>query len=138
MATKALKALKELLAKLRPVARPGSEGESVACRHLEGRGYRVLCRNYRCRSGEIDIVARASDETTVFVEVKDRRGASHGEGFEAVTFGKRRRLVRAARIFAAAHGLTEGRLRFDVVSISWRGSEPAIRHDLGAFDSEGA
>jgi putative endonuclease len=132
----ATKGLNGLLAKLRPEARPGSEGESVACRYLEGRGYRVLCRNYRCRSGEIDIVARDSVETTVFVEVKDRRVASHGEGFEAVTFGKRRRLVRAARIFAAAHGLTEGRLRFDVVSISWRDSKPEVRHDLGAFDSE--
>jgi putative endonuclease len=132
------KALIGILAKLRPETRPGSEGESVACRYLEGRGYRVLCRNYRCRSGEIDIVARDAFETTVFVEVKDRRVASHGEGYEAVTFGKRRRVVRAARIFAAAHGLSERPLRFDVVSISWRGGEPEIRHDPGAFDSEGA
>jgi Holliday junction resolvase-like predicted endonuclease len=64
--------------------------------------------------------------------------ASHGEGYEAVTFGKRRRVVRAARLFAAAHGLSESRLRFDVVSISWPGGRPEIRHDPGAFDSEGA
>jgi putative endonuclease len=134
----ATKALNGLLAMLRREVPPGSEGEGVACRYLERRGYRVLCRNYRCRSGEIDIVARDPDETTVFVEVKDRRVLSHGEGFEAVTFGKRRRVVRAARLFAAAHGLSEGSLRFDVVSITWRGSEPEIRHDPGAFDSEGA
>jgi putative endonuclease len=132
------KALSDLLAKLRPEERPGAEGESVACQYLEGRGFQVLCRNYRCRSGEIDIVARDPDATTVFVEVKDRRVVSHGEGFEAVTFGKRRRVVRAARLFAATHGLSEGRLRFDVVSITWPGGRPEIRHDQGAFDSEGA
>jgi putative endonuclease len=132
------KTLSGLLAKLRPEARPGAEGETVACQYLERGGFAVLSRNYRCRSGEIDIVARDTDGTIVFVEVKDRHVVSHGEGFEAVTFGKRRRVVRAARVFAAAHGLSEGRLRFDVVSISWRDGRPEIRHDRGAFDSEGA
>ena len=132
------KALNRLLARLRSATAPGSEGESIACRYLEGRGFLVLCRNYRCRSGEIDIVARDADHTTVFVEVKDRRVVSHGEGYEAVTFGKRRRVVRAARLYAAAHGLSEGHLRFDVVSISWVFGRPQVRHDQGAFDSEGA
>jgi putative endonuclease len=132
------KALSGLLARLRPETLSGAEGEGIACRYLEGRGFAVVCRNYRCRSGEIDIVARDASNTTVFVEVKDRRGGSHGEGYEAVTFGKRRRVVRAARLYAAAHGLSESRLRFDVVSISWRSGEPEIRHDQGAFDSEGA
>jgi putative endonuclease len=131
------KALSGLLAKLRAEA-PGANGETLACRYLEERGFAVLCRNYRCRSGEIDIVARDSSDTTVFVEVKDRRVVSHGQGFEAVTFGKRRRVVRAARLYAASHGLSESRLRFDVVSISWRGEVPEIRHDQNAFDSEGA
>jgi Holliday junction resolvase-like predicted endonuclease len=63
---------------------------------------------------------------------------SHGEGYEAVTFGKRRRVVRAARLYAATHGLSERPLRFDVVSISWHDAKPEIRHDPGAFDSEGA
>jgi putative endonuclease len=97
----------------------------------------VLCRNYRCRSGEVDIVAREGEGTTVFVEVKERHTESHGEGHEAVTFGKRRRVVRAARLYAAAHGLGEGPLRFDVVSITWTSGRPEIRHDRGAFDSEG-
>jgi putative endonuclease len=132
------KGLNGLLAKLRSPSLSGAEGEGVACRYLEERGFEVLCRNYRCRSGEIDIVARDADQVTVFVEVKDRRVVSHGEGYEAVTFGKRRRVVRAARLYAAAHGLSEGRLRFDVVSISWRDGRPEIRHDPGAFDSEGA
>jgi putative endonuclease len=65
----------------------GRPGEDLACAHLQGKGLRILARNFRCRSGEVDIVAQDGD-VTVFVEVKERRGRSHGEGFEAVTFGK--------------------------------------------------
>jgi putative endonuclease len=131
----ASKALNGILDRWR--SRPGHRGESLACVYLEGRGLVVLCRNYRCRSGEIDIVAREGEETIVFVEVKERRTGSHGEGHEAVTFGKRRRVVRAARLYAAAHGLSERPLRFDVVSIAWSEGRPEIRHDRGAFDVDG-
>jgi len=85
---------------------------------------------------EVDVVARQG-ATTVFVEVKERHGASHGEGHEGVTFGKRRRLTRAARLYAAARGLMESPLRFDVVSIDWREGRPHIRHDVDAFTAEG-
>jgi putative endonuclease len=111
----------------------GRPGEDLACRHLAQSGFAILHRNYRCRSGEVDVVAREG-ETTVFVEVKERHGASHGQGFESVTFGKRRRLIRAARLFAAAHGLDERPLRFDVISIDWDEQGPRVRHDRGAFD----
>lgn len=96
----------------------------------------MLERNFRCRSGEIDIVARDGD-VTVFVEVKDRTSAAHGAGYEAVTFGKRRRLVRAARLYAASRGISERPLRFDVISIDREGPEPRVRHDRGAFDADG-
>lgn len=120
----------------RAPARPGEEGESAACRYLEAHGFAVLARNFRCRSGEVDVVAREGD-TTVFVEVKERKGDSHGQGHEAVTFGKRRRIVRAARLYAAARGLSDTPLRFDVVSIDWVDGRPRIRHDAGAFDAGG-
>lgn len=130
-------ALRELLGRLRSRLRPGESGEAAACRHLEGKGFVVLDRNVRCRSGEVDIVAREGD-TTVFVEVKQRHGASHGGGYEAVGFGKRRRIIRAARLYAARHGLFEAQIRFDVVSIdSVDGERPRIRHDRGAFDADG-
>jgi putative endonuclease len=116
--------------------RPGEAGESLACRYLQARGFAVVARNFRCRSGEVDVVARQGD-TTVFVEVKERHGASHGEAHEAVTFGKRRRIVRAARLFAAARGLTETPLRFDVIAIDWVDGQPRIRHEPGAFDCAG-
>jgi putative endonuclease len=118
---------------------PGHSGESLACRHLQAKGFEIVLRNFRCRSGEVDVVAR-DGAFTVFVEVKERHGQSHGEGFEAVTFGKRRRLIRAARIYAATRGLSDTPLRFDVVSIDWMedAETPRIRHDEHAFDSDGA
>jgi len=130
-------ALKALVSRLRgPQA--GAAGEALACRHLAGKGFAILARNYRCRSGEVDVIAR-HEEATVFVEVKERHGASHGAGCDSVTFGKRRRIVRAARLYAASHGLEETPMRFDVVSIDWTdGGRPVIRHDQGAFNVDGS
>jgi putative endonuclease len=115
----------------------GRPGEDLACRYLESLGWRIVARNFRCRGGELDVVARDGD-VTVFVEVKDRAGAgSHGEGVESVTWSKRRRLVRAARLFASSRGLTETPLRFDVIAIDRAGGDPRIRHDRGAFGEAG-
>ena len=130
------KALTGLIERIRG-PRAGLEGEDLACRHLAAQGYAILARNFRCRSGEVDVVAR-DGAVTVFVEVKHRRGSGHGAGHESVTFGKRRRIVRAARIFASARGLTESPLRFDVVSIDETDGVPHLRHDRGAFDVDGA
>jgi putative endonuclease len=110
----------------------GDAGEELACRHLRGRGMKVLARNYRCRCGEIDVVADDRG-TLVFVEVKERGGDSHGSAVEAVTVGKRRRVVRAARVYAAAHGLSDAPIRFDVLAIDWGAEGPRVRHDAGAF-----
>lgn len=116
--------------------RAGAAGEDLACAHLEARGFQVLARNYRCRGGEVDIVAREGD-VTAFVEVKDRSGRTHGEGYESVNQQKRRRIVLAARRYAARAGLWDAPLRFDVVTIDRSAGGAAIRHDRGAFDESG-
>jgi putative endonuclease len=74
--------------------------------------------------------------TVVFVEVKERGGDSHGEAVEAVTAAKRRRVVRAARLYAALHGLSESPIRFDVVAIDWKPDGPRVRHYAGAFGED--
>ena len=102
------------------------------------RGYRILGTNVWAGGYEVDVIARHG-EVTVFVEVKERHGASHGAGCDSVTFGKRRRIVRAARLYAASHRLDETPLRFDVVSIDWtQAGHPVVRHDQGAFNVDGA
>ena len=110
----------------------GDCGEDRACDYLRRRGLKILARNYRCRAGEIDVVAEDRG-TVVFVEVKERRGESHGSAVEAVTAAKRRKVVRAARAYAVAHGLSDSPLRFDVVAIDWGPKGPRVRHDAGAF-----
>ena len=115
--------------------RSGQAGEDLACAHLEQRGMRVVERNFRCRGGEIDVIARDRD-TVVFVEVKERTGSSHGTAIEAVTPLKRHRLLRAARLYAAHHGLSESPLRFDVVAIDWGPDGPRVRHEEDAFGAE--
>lgn len=118
-------------------SRPGQAGEDLACEFLAASGYRIRARNFRCRAGELDVVAERAG-VTVFVEVKERHGSSHGRGYEHVTWAKRRRVLQAARLYAAQQGLLESPLRFDVVSIDWKDGRPHVRHDEGAFDGQGA
>ena len=94
---------------------PGRYGEDAAARYLEGLGWTILERNYRMRTGEIDIVAR-DGETVVFVEVKERRDAFFHSGMDAVDAAKIRHLREAADMwFAERHVQAPG--RFDVVEI---------------------
>ena len=112
----------------------GTSGEDAAVRYLESIGYRVLDRNFKTRSGEIDIVAR-DGATTVFVEVKQRESPSHGSAEEYVRPAKMRKVVGAARLYAAARGLSETPIRFDVVAIDGTAGREQLRHHKGAFDA---
>ena len=115
----------------------GKLGEDLACAELERRGYEILARRYRRWGGELDIVAR-DGETTVFVEVKARRGRDFGDGAEAVTRVKRQRLVRLAEEFLARHRLVDRPCRFDVVSIRLEAERPTIEVYRNAFDASGS
>lgn len=91
-------------------------GEEAAAAWARAKGWRILHRNYRCRLGEIDLVARDGD-TVVFVEVKARASLRFGLPAEAVDARKRARLVRVARHFLAVHGLEDAPCRFDVAEV---------------------
>lgn len=111
----------------------GAHGEDLAVRFLEAAGMRVLCRNWRCRYGEIDVVAH-DKAVTAFVEVKTRRGLGYGSGFEAVTVQKQRRLRQLAALWLTSRGGPWVPVRFDVVSVLVDGTrEPVIEHRKGAF-----
>jgi len=95
--------------------RKGTFGENYAAGYLAERGYRIVERNFRTPSGEIDIIAH--DATyIVFVEVKARRSQTYGTPREAVDWRKRKRLVEAAGLYLATHK-TEYQPRFDVIEI---------------------
>ncbi|MDP9433689.1 MAG: YraN family protein [Actinomycetota bacterium] len=112
----------------------GRYGEEVAVAHLQAAGLEVLDRNWRCREGEIDVVARAG-AVLVFVEVKTRSGSGFGEPAEAVTLTKARRLrVLACRWLAERRPPGATDLRFDVVSVlRRRGHAPQVVHLQAAF-----
>ncbi|HET6497654.1 MAG TPA: YraN family protein [Coriobacteriia bacterium] len=108
-------------------------GEDAAAAYLERIGMTVTDRNWRCRSGEVDIVA-LDDATLVFVEVKTRRSLSAGQPEEAVSPTKQRRLVRVARHYLAHAGLSDTDTRFDVIAIHVIADDRAVlRHHRGAF-----
>ena len=85
-----------------------SRARRLAADHLVREGLVVLARNYRCRGGELDLVARDADGTDRLRRGQGAPRRTHGEGFEAVTVGKRRRLLRAARHYASRHGALRG------------------------------
>ena len=94
----------------------GREGEQAAARYLEGRGFRILDRNWRCDGGEIDIVA-VERHTFVVCEVKTRSGTRYGTPLDAVGQAKRRRLRRLAALWLSAHGVRFDQVRIDVLGL---------------------
>ncbi|MCR5641641.1 MAG: YraN family protein [Lachnospiraceae bacterium] len=95
----------------------GGAYESRAAEFLQSRGYRILERNFRCRIGEVDIIARDGNYL-VFVEVKYRKSASRGMPVEAVGFAKQKKISSVAGYYLMTHGLYENTaVRFDVVAI---------------------
>ena len=108
----------------------GARGEALAASYLEARDYTVLERNYRCRSGEIDLIARRGSRLA-FVEVKTRKNTLRGEPREFVTAAKQCRLHKAALHYLMCHPEAENLLlRFDVAEIIGN----AIRYTEDAFE----
>ena len=114
--------------------RLGKSGESTAAWFLQGQGYRILARNYRNRTGEIDIIAREGN-TLVFVEVKTRRSHRFGPPKTAVTAGKQYRMTRTALGYMKETGRMNTRARFDVVTIDASTQPPEIEVIKNAFDA---
>ena len=93
----------------------GQFGEERAARYLRQKGYRILARNYRCRMGEIDIIACRGDYVA-FVEVKLRKDDSFAAAREFVTRAKQQRILRTAGLWLSQHE-TELQPRFDVIEV---------------------
>lgn len=95
----------------------GTDGEKLAAAHLERQGVFILERNYRCRSGEIDLIGR-DGEYLVFFEVKYRRDARMGHPEEAVGTAKQRQICRVADYYRLVQGLPlQTAVRYDVVAV---------------------
>lgn len=112
----------------------GKKGEDEAVRFLEALGYRLLERNYRCRFGEVDLIAKDGHEI-VFVEVKTRCTDLYGSPKQSVDGRKQRRVCLASQDYLVRTGLTECLARFDVLSIVAGKDGFAVEHVKNAFET---
>ncbi|ANI39287.1 YraN family protein [Mycolicibacterium vaccae] len=106
----------------------GAWGEQVAVDYLQGQGLRVLARNWRCRYGELDVIA-ADGREVVFVEIKTRSTEHFGGVAQAVTPAKVRRLRRLAGLWLAAQSERWAAVRVDVITVRvGRRRTPELTH----------
>jgi len=111
----------------------GLQGEDLAASFLEQKGFTIVCRNYRCRSGEIDIIARKK-KLLCFIEVKTRRTRRFGLPQEAVTPAKQYKIGRVAQDFLQRHKLENWPARFDVIAVDFSSGEGIIDFIENAFE----
>ena len=111
----------------------GRKGEEVALRFLKKKGYKIIEKNYVCKMGEMDIIAREKD-TLVFVEVKTRTSMAFGPPQLAVNSTKQMQLSKVALYFLKEKRLEEVKARFDVVAVLLRPRGDEIELIKDAFD----
>jgi putative endonuclease len=125
-------------ARRRPESTPprtvGLLWEEAVAGHLCAAGLVPLARNFQCRHGEIDLVMRDRD-CVVFVEVRFRHSATHGDGAASIGAGKRRKLRRAASVFLQRYpALRDAPCRFDVVACQGTTERPEFDWIRAAFE----
>ena len=115
--------------------RRGERGEQAAANYLAAHGYEILARNFRTRTGELDIVAK-DGETVVFVEVKTRQNKVFGTAAQAVDYRKQQKIIHTAQKFLLKHRLFGTSCRFDVIEIyPTSPSTCRVHHLINAFET---
>ncbi|MEG1609178.1 MAG: YraN family protein [Clostridia bacterium] len=94
----------------------GIEGETLACEYLQNKGFEIVERNFSCKLGEIDIVAK-KENLLAIVEVKTRENTKFGMPFEAVTSSKIKNIIAVTKYYLMCHKNVDMDIRFDVISI---------------------
>lgn len=112
----------------------GKQAETAGVKLLKKSGMEIICRNYRCRLGEIDIVALDGD-VVVFVEVRSRSGTGYGLPQESIGTKKIHKIRTVANYYIMVNGTNAGGYRFDVIAVmlSKTGDVKGIQHIKDAF-----
>lgn len=110
----------------------GRQGEEIAARYLQKKGYRLLDRNYYTRFGELDVICEKNQEL-VFVEVKARTSIKYGFPEESITAKKKEHLRKAALIYIDSLNRPFRGMRFDVITILMEKDDKKINHIKSAF-----
>lgn len=106
-------------------------GEQLAADYLKTKGFHIVAHNYRLRIGEIDLICQ-DDKTLVFVEVKSRRSHRYGDGAEAISLAKQRKIVTVAQVYLGRFA-DPPPCRFDAVIVDFSAEPPVLRHLEDAF-----
>ncbi|APB71492.1 YraN family protein [Paenibacillus polymyxa] len=111
----------------------GAMGEEAAALFLENLGYRIIERNWRCRSGEIDLIAK-QEHILVFIEVRSRSSSKYGTPAESVTARKIAQVRQTAAVYLHMNGIGEAPIRFDMISAQLIDEKAVVTdHLIGAF-----
>ncbi|MGW8956194.1 YraN family protein [Paenibacillus sp. NPDC055715] len=94
----------------------GALGEQAAASFLENLGYRIIERNWRCRSGEMDLIA-AQEDILVFIEVRSRSSFNYGTPAESITARKITQVRQTAAVYLHMNGIGDIPIRFDMISV---------------------
>ena len=114
----------------------GERGEMAACSFLKEHGYEILEKNYKCKIGEIDVIARRKGRIA-FIEIKTRTGAQFGTPQEAVDLRKQEKIFKVAQWYMKEKFLLKTPVAFDVVAVFWQaGRAPEMRLLADAFEKE--
>lgn len=111
----------------------GKFGEDKATKYLEGLGYEIICNNFRCMQGEIDIIAKDGREL-VFIEVKTRTSKKYGEAKEAVHKNKQKHVLNAIKYYLYKNNLEDAMVRIDVIEVYLRKGITIINHIRQAIE----
>ncbi len=115
----------------------GDQGEAIVADFLAQRGFEILDRNWSCREGELDVVARQGS-LLAFVEVKSVSTGFLDTALLSVTPAKQRKVARAAEAWLEAHEISVDGIRFDVAAIDFLHMPPRIEYVPDAFTPEWA
>lgn len=109
----------------------GKIGEAMATNYLIDRGYYILDRNFRWKTGEIDIIA-SKKEILIFIEVKTRTNINYGYAYEAVNRKKQKRIINTAFYYIKLNKMYNYQLRFDIIEVYLK-KDNKINHFENAF-----
>ena len=112
----------------------GKLGENIALEYAQQQGYQIIQRNFRCKSGEIDLIAQ-DKHIVVFIEVRTKTSDAYGPAYNSVTLTKQQQVKRVALGYIAEHNLVNTQFRFDVIGIILdpKTQQPQLDHLQNAF-----
>lgn len=110
----------------------GEHGEKLARKYLLQKDYQIISVNYQNRQGEIDIIA-VKQEFIIFIEVKTRNNHKYGTPQSAVDYRKQEKIKKMAHYFLLNHNFKGYKIRFDVIAITIKQSQPHIEQFINAF-----